>query len=69
MAYINATARPAVLDFFLGLAEQVREARAKRSTYNVTVRELSALSDRDLSDLGIARANIAQIARQHAYGA
>lgn len=69
MAYTNATTRPAIIEFVLGLAEQIREARARRRTFNTTVHELSMLSDRDLSDLGIARANIAEIARAHAYGA
>lgn len=69
MAYINTTARPALLDLFRGLAERVREAQAKRRSFNATVNELSALSDRYLSDLGISRLNIVQIAREHAYGA
>jgi uncharacterized protein YjiS (DUF1127 family) len=33
------------------------------------VRELSALSSRDLADMGIQRAGIHAIARQAAYGA
>ncbi|MDH3264245.1 MAG: DUF1127 domain-containing protein [Paracoccaceae bacterium] len=69
MAYINTTDRPALLDLFHGLAGRVREARAKRRAYNITLRELSALSDRDLDDLGISRLNIPEIARESAYGA
>jgi uncharacterized protein YjiS (DUF1127 family) len=34
--------------------------------YRNTVRELSVLSDRDLSDLGINRADIEYVARKHA---
>jgi len=34
--------------------------------YRDTVRELSQLSDRELDDLGIARFEIASIAREHA---
>lgn len=33
--------------------------------YRETVRELSQLSDRELSDLGISRFQIAAIAREH----
>ena len=35
--------------------------------YRETVRELSQLSDRDLSDLGIARYDISRIARAAAF--
>lgn len=42
---------------------------AKRRAYRSTVRELSALSSRDLADMGIHRADIHTIARQAAYGA
>jgi uncharacterized protein YjiS (DUF1127 family) len=34
--------------------------------YRNTVRELSVLSDRDLNDLGINRADIEYVARKHA---
>ncbi len=69
MTYTNATTRFALLEFLADLAERAREARAKRRTYNQIVSELSRLSDRDLEDLGIARLNIEDIARQHAYEA
>lgn len=36
------------------------------SRYRATVRELSQLTDRDLSDLGIARGEIRFIAKKHA---
>ena len=35
-------------------------------TYRHTVNELSRLSDRDLTDLGIGRADIRAVARRHA---
>ena len=69
MAYINASARPAAFELFLGLAAHMRESAAKRRSFNQIVRELSALSDRELEDVGISRFNIGQIAREHAYGA
>jgi uncharacterized protein YjiS (DUF1127 family) len=34
-------------------------------TYNRTVRELNALDNRQLSDLGITRGDIVNIARRH----
>ena len=36
--------------------------------YSRTVSELEALSNRELADLGIARANIVDVAREAAYG-
>ena len=48
--------------------EQVRIYAAKRRVYRRTFNELSALSQRDLNDLGIARANIPEIARTAAFG-
>lgn len=36
------------------------------SAYQQTVRELNALGNRELSDLGIVRSDIHRIARQHA---
>lgn len=38
----------------------------KWSTYRETVRELSALDDRSLADLGISRGDIEPLARDHA---
>ncbi|SHG78866.1 DUF1127 domain-containing protein [Cognatishimia maritima] len=46
-----------------------KAARALRAKYAATVRELSDLSDRDLSDLGISRYDIHYLAREHVYGA
>jgi uncharacterized protein YjiS (DUF1127 family) len=43
--------------------------RAQDRAYRTTVNELSALSNRDLLDMGIHRADIDSIARQAAYGA
>ena len=67
----NATqtrATGATLDAILRLWANFGEARAKRAVYNQTVRELSALSNRELDDLGIPRSNIVSIARETAYG-
>jgi uncharacterized protein YjiS (DUF1127 family) len=43
----------------------VRLLRSWRD-YGAAVRELSALNDRELADLGISRSDIDWVARQHA---
>lgn len=48
--------------------DKMRKALAQRRVYRVTQHELSRLSDRELADLGIARSNINQIARNAANG-
>ncbi|MDG1281485.1 MAG: DUF1127 domain-containing protein [Pseudorhodobacter sp.] len=70
MAYMNAS-RPAfagLSDRFTSAWKLVREALHRRAVFNTTMRELSTLSDRELSDLGIARTMIRQIALEAAYG-
>jgi uncharacterized protein YjiS (DUF1127 family) len=56
----EATALNRVRRLYAKGAEWWQEHRA----YNQTINELSALSDRDLSDIGISRADIPSIARQ-----
>ncbi len=43
--------------------DRVKEAYDARRAYLATLRELSALSDRDLADFGLARSDIDAIAR------
>ncbi|MBE1285963.1 MAG: DUF1127 domain-containing protein [Rhodobacteraceae bacterium] len=45
-----------------------RTALKLRREYIRTYKELDALSDYDLSDIGVSRHNIADIAREHVYG-
>jgi len=47
-----------------GLADSWMKAREFQRTYN----ELDALSDHELSDIGVRRSDIADIARLHVYG-
>ncbi|WP_198590246.1 DUF1127 domain-containing protein [Paracoccus zhejiangensis] len=47
----------------------IQESRARNAVYRQTVRELNALTARDLADLGIHRSMISRIAREAAYGA
>lgn len=43
-----------------------RRQYQKRETYNRTYAELNALTERELEDLGMARADIGQVAREAA---
>ncbi|GHE93053.1 hypothetical protein GCM10016455_11510 [Aliiroseovarius zhejiangensis] len=45
-----------------------KDKMAQRAQYRETVRELSALSDRELNDLGLGRASIRTVARMAVYG-
>ena len=44
----------------------IRQTLKKWSAYQQTVRELAALDNRQLNDLGISRTDIQKIAREHA---
>ena len=46
----------------------MEQAIARRAIYKQTVRELNALSARELADLGIHRSMITRLAREAAYG-
>lgn len=43
-------------------------ALKRRSNYNLTCKELDKLSDRELRDLGLSRADIKHIAYETSYG-
>ncbi|MCG7493480.1 DUF1127 domain-containing protein [Thalassobius sp. Cn5-15] len=45
----------------------LRAARKRRAAYNETVSELSALSNRELIDLGVDRHDIQRVAFEHVY--
>lgn len=70
MAYLNETraAIPGLADRLGGIVKSLREAARRRATYRQTLRELNALSSRELADLGIHRAMITRIAMEAAYG-
>lgn len=55
-------------DMVAHLVAVVEEKRARHAVYRQTLAELEAMSDRDLSDIGIARVSIRDIARQAANG-
>lgn len=70
MAYVNTTriARKGFMDRVAVLKDAVVTALQQRRIYGQTVAELNSLTDRELADLGINRANIAEIAHQAAFG-
>ena len=69
MAYMTSTraAQVSFYDRFAALAVGLKDEFARRRVFNQTFYELNHLSDRDLSDLGLSRANIADVAREAAY--
>lgn len=70
MAYVNSS-RSASLglgDRLGAMVKSVAEALERRRMYNRTLRELRALSNRELADLGIHRSMITRVALEAAYG-
>jgi len=70
MAYVNSTRAVSATasDRVSGIFAAISAMLARRRVYDRTVRELRQLTDRELSDLGIARSLIGEIAREAAYG-
>ena len=64
-----AAAATGLLGRLLSAIQRMQEARARRVIYHQTVRELNALTARDLHDLGIDRGMIPALAREAAFGA
>lgn len=70
MAYAtdNSTLRQSAIGGRLSaILIDIRARMARRKVYNTTFRELAALSDRELADLGLNRTEIRRIAWQAAY--
>jgi uncharacterized protein YjiS (DUF1127 family) len=53
---------------FLGLIAALRLSMTRRAVYRDTMRELSALTDRELMDMGLHRGDLHSIALDAAYG-
>ncbi|MEO0653726.1 MAG: DUF1127 domain-containing protein [Pseudomonadota bacterium] len=63
MTYLNETRRSgSFLNVFRNVADAFREALIYRSVYAQTMRELDALSPRELDDLGISASRVSEIA-------
>ena len=67
-SHMNTTAQGAFSKRVAGIIESLRDRLARRKVYMTTHDELSALSNRDLADLGIARSEIKYLAHEAAYG-
>lgn len=70
MATVNTTRVSSfgVADRFAALVASFKVSMAQRRVYTRTLAELNALTDRELTDLGIARGMIVEISREAAYG-
>ena len=70
MAYVNSSraASLGLSDRISTLVASVKLSLQRRATFQQTLNELNALSDRDLADLGLNRSSIRMIAREAAYG-
>ena len=64
----NAAATPGFAGRLMAAIQHMQENRARRVIYRQTVRELNALTNRDLADLGISRAMISRLAHEAAWG-
>ncbi len=64
----NAAADLGLAGRLMAAIQHMQENRARRVIYRQTVRELNALTNRDLADLGISRAMITRLAHEAAWG-
>ena len=67
-ANTSATATNGLVDRLLASFPALAKSMHQRRVYALTVHELSQLSDRELTDLGISRLSIGDVAREAAYG-
>lgn len=51
-----------------GLFARLRKVLADHRAYLATFKELNALSDRELDDIGLSRLNVREVARETIYG-
>ncbi len=70
MTYVNLSAKRSfgLWDRLVATVAELKAAQRRRAVYARTFRELNALTERELSDLGIAQIQIADVAREAAYG-
>lgn len=64
----NAAAATGFAGRLSAAIQRMQENRARRAIYRQTVRELNALTDRDLTDLGISRSMVGHLAHEAAWG-
>ena len=58
----SSFAKPAVVGGLFAALNKLTETMQRRRVYRKTVKELNALSDRNLSDLGVSRVSIHRLA-------
>lgn len=65
---IQEAAKPfaSAIEGFMDLVKDLRAARIKRKEIRITIKELSALTNRELNDMGISRGEIYDIAHNNA---
>jgi uncharacterized protein YjiS (DUF1127 family) len=70
MAYVNGTSTSygMIAERFMPFIKDLRLGLERRRVYNRTVRELRALSSRELADLGLTREMITRVALEAAFG-
>ncbi|WP_167852709.1 DUF1127 domain-containing protein [Pseudotabrizicola sediminis] len=70
MAYVNSSraASYGIADRAAAIVKSIRVGLERRRVFKLTVRELQALSNRELADLGIHRSMITRVANEAAYG-
>ncbi|MDO8883288.1 MAG: DUF1127 domain-containing protein [Pseudotabrizicola sp.] len=70
MAYVNSSraASYGIVDRAAAIVKSIRVGLERRRVFKQTVRELQALSNRELADLGIHRTMITRVANEAAYG-
>ena len=69
MAYTTSIrTAPTLIERLVAFKNDLGERRAKNRVYRETLDELQVLSDRELADLGMSRANLKSIANEAAYG-
>jgi len=66
MAYLNTTFAPSFLDRARSILASLKARRAQNRIYRQTLNELISLSDRELADLGLSRAELHHVAREAA---
>ena len=64
----NASAATGLRGRLSAAVQRYQENRARNAVYRQTVRELNALTTRDLNDLGISRSMISRLAHEAAWG-
>lgn len=68
IAQAHTTAEAGLRGRLMTAVQRIQENRARRAVFRQTLRELNALSTRDLNDLGINRSMITRLAHEAAWG-